>query len=217
MPFLPWQPSEHLPSLCQPAGMCVVYMCVCIWVCTFIGGQRPEKDTGGPACSNTFSLISLRQGYSLNWEQGWQPGNTSEPPVSTHSSTGLTGICVATPRFLERHCGFEFKFSCFHSKCSHLLRHFLITFHEFVIGLCHVNYQISGNVGTSKMSDMSSIPGTHTNAEEENWLQYARWPPDVFYGMCTITHAHIIYVNSNNCQNTIQEWGCARGILSASQ
>lgn len=55
-----------------------MYMCVCIWVCTFIGGQRPEKDTGGLACSNTFSLISLRQGYSLNWEQD----DSQEIPVN---------------------------------------------------------------------------------------------------------------------------------------
>lgn len=203
-------------------------MCVCIWVCTFIWSQRPEKDTGGPACSNTFSLISLRQGYSLNWEQGWQPGNTSEPPVSTHSSTELTCMCVATPRFLERHCGFEFKSSCFHSKCSYLLRHFPITFHDFVIHLFHVNYQISGNVGTSRMILLgnSIFPSTwwhefnpritYKSGRRELTPQYALWPPDV-YGMCTITYAHIIYVNSNNCQNTVQEWNRARGILSASQ
>lgn len=45
--------------------------------------------------SNILHLIPLKQNLSLNLELGWQPGNPSDAPVSTHHSNGVIVMIIA--------------------------------------------------------------------------------------------------------------------------
>lgn len=147
MPFFPdslHNTFHHYDK--QLAGMFMMYMYAFMW-CTHSSEFRGQRKT----LVVLLVLTLLWQGPSLNLEQGWWPRCTSEPPVSIPSSTGLTTMCVATPRFLDGYCRFELKSSCFHSNVLTYWDISSVHFNEFLIGLFHVNYQISGKVGASKM------------------------------------------------------------------
>lgn len=83
-------------SVCLCVCLCVIYVPLCkgIWVprCT-----RRTSRGHWVSCSVTLCLVSLRQVDSLNLELAWHTASPSDPPLSSPSSAGVTGVQTATP------------------------------------------------------------------------------------------------------------------------